>query len=221
MPLHLNLYHEVQKQKALRRRDPLKLGLYGLAAIAACFAGYYFLQLGKASSVTSEYRRVQAEHSTLAPKADLAKKRSEEIAAMLETSKKMVGRMEERLYWAPILETLTQTVPANIQLTRFAGNAQGDSKKRCNITIDGVAAGDEPRQVAEELRRAISEKYGAKFASATATFKSLEDSAETAKQNGRDARTAIFSIEIQLHNEPSEPAAALGAAKPAAAAPGA
>ena len=112
MALHLNLYHEVQKQAALRRRDPLKLSLYGMGAVALAFAGYYFLQVGTYSSIASENRAAQSEYDTLKSKAELAQKRADEISAMLATSKKLTDRIEGRLYWAPILEQLTSAVPA-------------------------------------------------------------------------------------------------------------
>ena len=38
MALRLNLYHEVIKAKALKRRDPLKISIYALSAIAAVCA---------------------------------------------------------------------------------------------------------------------------------------------------------------------------------------
>lgn len=207
MALHLNLFHEVQKQQALRRRDPLKLSLYGLGAVALCFAGYYFLQLGKQSSLASENKRVQAEQSALAPKAEQAQKRADEISAMLTTSKKLVERMDGRLYWAPLLETLTQAVPAEIQLTRLAGDAQSEGSKRCTLSIDGIAAGAEPRQVAEEFRRSIAEKFDGSFKGATATFRTLEDSPEVVKLNGHNAPTATFSINIQFQYAPTEQSA--------------
>lgn len=215
MALHLNLYHEVQKQAALRRRDPLKLSLYGMGAVALCFAGYYFLQVGKQSSIASENRAAQAEYDALSSKATLAQKRADEISVMLESSKKLSARIDNRLYWAPVLEKLANAVPANIQLTRLAGDASGDGIKRCTLSIDGVAAGSEPRQVAEEFRRTVVERFGEKFNGASATFKSLEDSTETVRVDGKIAPTATFSINIQMQSAPSDKSAALQAAQPA------
>ena len=61
MALRLNLHHEIQKQRALNRRDPLKLSMFGLGAIAACFAGYYAVQLGVSHSLTSDLATIQGE----------------------------------------------------------------------------------------------------------------------------------------------------------------
>lgn len=213
MALHLNLYHEVQKQEALRRRDPLKLSLYGMGAVALAFAGYYFLQVGKHSSVASENRAAQSEYDTLKSKADLAQKRADEITVMLDTSKKLTERIDSRLYWAPILEKLATAVPPNIQLTRLAGDASGEDVKRCTLTIDGIAAGEEPRQVAEEFRKSIADRFGEKFQTASATFKSLEDSAESVRVDGKLTPTATFSINIQLQSGTSDKSASLQAAQ--------
>ena len=54
MALHLNLYHEVLKTKALKRRDPLKISIYALSAIAACCAGWYFYQLVTMHEINDE-----------------------------------------------------------------------------------------------------------------------------------------------------------------------
>ncbi|MDB6149780.1 MAG: Fimbrial assembly family protein, partial [Chthoniobacter sp.] len=79
MALHLNLYHEVQKAKQLQRRDPLKLSIYGLSAIAAAFAGYYFFELSRLQGVTDEFAKVQAEFGAVEQVAKEAKKRDDEL----------------------------------------------------------------------------------------------------------------------------------------------
>ena len=58
MALHLNLYHEVNKAKAIKRRDPLKLSLYGLAAVIAGFASYYVIELVKLHTINTELSMV-------------------------------------------------------------------------------------------------------------------------------------------------------------------
>ena len=55
MPLHVNLYHEVQRQELARRRDPLRLGMIGLLVIAIGFVVNYFVVLEGAHSVGVRY----------------------------------------------------------------------------------------------------------------------------------------------------------------------
>jgi hypothetical protein len=140
---------------------------------------------------------------------------------MLNSSKKLVDRIEGRLHWAPILETLVQTVPAEIQITRLTGDSSGDDTRRCTMSIDGMAAGTEPRQVAEEFRRTIAEVFGERFKEVTSTFRTLEDGPTTVKLKGQPAPTATFSINIQLEGPLGDKSAARQAAQPVSAQAGA
>jgi hypothetical protein len=69
MALHLNLYHETARARQAKRRDPLKLSLYALAAIGAALAGYYFLQLSAMSDLSRELARKKAEYDAIEPEA--------------------------------------------------------------------------------------------------------------------------------------------------------
>ncbi|EDY19550.1 Fimbrial assembly family protein [Chthoniobacter flavus Ellin428] len=198
MALRLNLYHEVHKAKALKRRDPLKITIYGLAALAACFALYYFAQLVRMHSINDRYVKVKAEFDHLEPQAKAAKKREDELTKETSTSAAMVKRIEGRFYWAPLLAELTQVVPRDVQITRLGGEVTGDSLRHCALNIDGLAAGADPRRVAEDLRTAIAEKLSSHYKNVTSTFKTLEDGTETVAYNGKQVSTATFAILVQL-----------------------
>jgi Tfp pilus assembly protein PilN len=198
MALHINLYHEIQKQRALQRRDPLKLSIYGLAAIGAALAGYYFLQLGKLHSVKSELAVIQAEFNALQPQTKAAKEREDELSSKVRSSELLVKRIENRFYWAPLLEQLMQSVPKDVQLTKLSADISGEGLRKCSMTIDGLSAGTDPRKVAEELRTSITEKFGPKYKEVRATFKSLEDATELAMLDGQQVPTATFAINVNL-----------------------
>jgi Tfp pilus assembly protein PilN len=206
MALHINLYHEVEKQKAIDRRDPLKLGLIGLAGIALCFAGYFLYQVSVQSGLKSDLSRLQGESARLQAKADIARAKEEELSGTIKVSDTLVNRIEGRFYWAPVLEALTQIVPREVQLTRVAGEVTGDQLKRCTLTIDGIAAGAEPRTTAEELRKSFSETFGAGYKNVSSAFKVLEDGKENATLDGQSLPTALFSISVQLQIGEAPPA---------------
>jgi hypothetical protein len=210
MALHLNLYHEVQKARKLKRRDPLKISMYGLAGIAALFAMYYFVELGRMHVMSSELNQVQSQYNVLEPKAKAAKKREDEINGEIRKSNLMAKRIEDRFYWAPVLEDIAHTVPREVQVTRFVGDLSGEGIRKCSLTVDGISAGTDPRKVAEDLRTAIAEKLGPKFKNVTSAFKSLEDGTELVSLDGRQVPTANFAINVQLTTgeEPPPPAAA-------------
>ncbi len=198
MALHLNLYHEVQKARQLQRRDPLKLSMYGLGGIAALFASYYIFELSRMHGLTGELNKVQAEYDALEPKAKAAKKREEEINLEIRKSDLMAKRIEQRFYWAPMLEQISQAVPREVQITRLVGDLTGDSLRKCSLTLDGISAGGDPRKVAEDLRTAIAEKLGPKYKTVNSSFKSLEDGTEMVLLDGRQMATASFAINVQL-----------------------
>ena len=198
MALRLNLYHEIERQKQAQRRDPLKLSMFALGIMAVLFAGYYVWQLGVSGSVSRDLSRKRAEFKKLEPQELAAKHREEELSKTLKTSELLVKRIEGRFYWAPLLEQLTQLVPREVQVTRLAGEAQGDEGKKCTLTIDGLSAGADPRKVAEDLRTAIAEELSKKYRNVSSTFRSLEDGAEAARLDGKTWPTATFSINVQV-----------------------
>ncbi len=198
MALRLNLYHEVHKAKALQRRDPLKLSMYALVAVVACFAGYYLVEIIKLHSLSTELSRVKAEFTKLEPKAKIAKKREEELHSQMKAGDLLVQRVESRFYWAPLLEQIMQVVPREVQVTRLAGDLTGDGLRRCAISLDGLSAGVDPRKVAEDLRTAITEKFSPKYQNVSSKFRSLEDGTELVLLDGKQVPTATFAINVEL-----------------------
>jgi len=207
MALHLNLYHEVLKAKALKRRDPLKISIYGLSAIAALCACWYFVQLMKMHGLNDDLGRLRAEFAKVEPAAKEASKREAELTSQARASTQLEKRIEERFYWAPVLAGIMQVVPREVQLTRMGGDVMGEGQRRCTITIDGLSAGSDPRRVAEELRTAIAEKFSTDYKNVSSTFKMLEDGTELVMLDGKQMATAIFAINVQLFTAEEKPAA--------------
>lgn len=207
MALRLNLYHEVLKAKALKRRDPLKLSMYALAAVVACFACYYLLELVKVHSLNSELAKVRKEFEKLEPEAKMAKKREEELHSQMKAGDLLVKRVENRFYWAPMLARIMEVVPREVQVTRFAGDLTGDGLRRCAISIDGLSAGSDPRKVAEDLRTAIAEKFSTDYKNVSSKFRALEDGSEMVMLDGRQVPTATFAINVELFSGEEKAAA--------------
>jgi hypothetical protein len=208
MALRLNLYHEVLKAKALKRRDPLKISIYGLSAIAACFAAWYFVELVRMHTINDAYRKSKAEFGRVEPQAKEAKKKEDALNQQAATSVQMVKRIEGRFYWAPLLAELTQLVPREVQITRLGGELSGEGVRRCALTIDGLSAGTDPRRVAEDLRTAIADKLSPHYKNVTSTFKTLEDGTEMVMLDGKQVGTATFAIIVQLYTGEDKQSAA-------------
>ena len=209
MALRLNLYHEVIKAKALKRRDPLKISIYVLSGIAALCTGWYLLQLVNMHSLTEDLKRVKGEYDKLEPQAKAARKQEDLLTQQGKVSVQLEKRMESRFYWAPVLAELMQLVPREVQITRMGGDVTGDGIRRCSLTIDGLSAGTDPRKVAEDLRTSIADKFSAKYKNVTSTFKMLEDGSEMVMLDGKQMPTATFAINVQLYTAEDKPAAPL------------
>lgn len=208
MALRLNLYHEVIKGRALKRRDPLKISIYVLSAIAALCASWYTVQLLRMHAYNDEYLQKKAEYDKVEPLAKAARKKQEELNLKANNSVLISKRIEARFYWAPLLAQLSQVVPREVQITKLGGELAGaEPTRHCTLSIDGLSAGVDPRKVAEELRTAIAEHLGPHYKSVVSTFKSLEDGSETVALDGRQMPTAIFAINVQITTGEDKPAA--------------
>lgn len=199
MALHLNLYHEVTTAKAIKRRDPLKLSMYALAAVVAGFASYYVIELVKLRSINNSLETVKAEFAKLEPLAKNAKKREETLNSQVKSGDLLVKKIESRFYWAPLLEQVMQVVPREVQVTRLAGDIAGEGLRHCTISLDGLSAGADARGIAEDLRTAIAEKFAANYKNVTSKFRSLEDGTEMVMLDGRQVPTAMFAISVDLY----------------------
>lgn len=196
MALYLNLYHEVQTQKLQEQRDPLKLGLLVLILIAAGFALYYFVRLRGVSEIGHKLAQRQAEWAALEPKLAAARAREVEIAPRLQAGDTVVHRINERFYWAPILERLIAETPRTIQLQRVDGGVAEGPGARVNITLAGTIAGEEPRIDADGFRTALERSFGAKFAEVAANFRELDEAPGEVTLDGKALRTANFTIAL-------------------------
>lgn len=200
MPLKLNLYHEIEKLKAERARDPLKISMMILGAIVMCFAALYVWEVGKAASLNREFDRKKAEFDAIEPKAREAREKQAKLQASIDAGKNLANRMEGRFYWAPLLEQIVALVPREVQITKLQGDVTGDGPKKCQFTLDGISAGSEPRKVAEELRQALTEQLGKKFQNVTAVFRQLEEGTEQVSLDGQQLATANFAINVTLQS---------------------
>jgi hypothetical protein len=222
MAIRLNLYHEVQRARKQQQYDPLKLSMIGLGVITLCLAAYYFLEMGRTSTAKDTLITRKAEFAKLTPLAKTAKDREDALTKQIEVATLLTKRIEDRFYWGPVFEQVIACVPPHVQFTKCNAEVGNELPRRCQITLDGIAAGDEPRIAAEELRTTFLERLGQKFKNVTAGFKNLEDGTEPVNFFGKRMRTAIFSITIGFtsgEEPPPPPATSRQAAqKPAGAA---
>lgn len=215
MALHLNLNHELEKLRADRRRDPFKLTMLGLLVVAGLFVLQYFWALGKTATVTRQRDSMRRDFAVKEPLAKTAVTEEADLKKKLGNSERFQARVEGRFFWAPLIQTVVETVPGNIHVTRFAGDVNADDSSKVQFKIEGLVAGAEPRTLAEDFRQNLVHVLEKKYRNINATFRHLEDGTETVPIEGKAAPTASFAINVQMqHREPAPaPAAAPTTAK--------
>jgi Tfp pilus assembly protein PilN len=209
MALRINLYHEVIRAKRQKQYDPLKLSMLGLGVVAVAMAGVYVVQLKRTSDIRSAFSAQKDEFERLSPQQKAAEKKEVELNKQIDLAERFSKRMEKRIYWAPLFETVMGAVPPNVQITRLVCDSGREKAGAGQMNIEGIAADPEPRNVAENLRKAVAERIGAKYPNATATFRNLDDSTEHPVVNGKRVPAVVFSINVTFKTEADAPAPAV------------
>ena len=198
MALHLNLLHEEIAEQRQRQRDPLKIGMMALGAIAALMALFYMWKGYQTLGTKSRLAVVEADWAKVEPKVTAAQKRSKELAGIIETTKVLDTMIEGRFFWAPLLEKLSLCVAPNAQVTSIDGSVSEDSKL-VTMSLEGIAAGREPRAAAEELRQLLLEQLGRSYTEVKVEFKTLEDLDTIVNVAGANMAMARFNIGVSFN----------------------
>src|SRR5213592_4451610 len=203
MPLQLNLLHEEILEQRQRQRDPLKLSIYAGIGLAVLLVLNYLWTGYRVLESKSRLNAVQSEWVKIEPKVTAAQKRAEELNGIISTTKTLDGFIDRRFYWAPLLEKVAHCVTPNIQITALEGAVE--EEKGITITLDGVAGGREPREVAEDFRQMLLEQIGKEEPSIKVEFKTLEDLDTTVSVGGTNVTTAHFIVMIGWDPFPKAP----------------
>ena len=192
MALHLNLLHEEIFEQRQRQRDPLKIGIRLLIAVGALMVAYYLLNAYKVLEIRNRLGQAQHDWAKVEPKVTAAQKRTAELNGIISTTKVLDGMIDNRFYWAPLLEKLSRCVALNAQLTSIDGQILDDGK--ITLAVEGLAAGREPRAAAEELRQLMAEQLGQSYKEVKVEFKALEDLDTIVNIGGSSQAMARFGI---------------------------
>lgn len=193
MALHLNLLHEEITEHRQRQRDPLKLGMLALMVIGALMAVFYMFKAYQTLDVKRQLATVQRDWAKVEPEVTAAQKRSKELSTLMGTTKVLDAIVGGRFYWAPLLQNLSRCVAPNAQLTSIDG-AVSDDAKTVTLTLEGIAAGREPRAAAEELRQLLSEQLAQSYSAVKVEFKTLEDLDTLINVAGANMAMARYTI---------------------------
>jgi hypothetical protein len=203
MALHLNLLHEEIFEQRQRQRDPLKLGMMALGAIGALMLAYYLWNAYKVLEIRNRLGQAQHDWAKVEPKVSAAQKRSAELNSIISTTRVLDSMIDGRFFWGPFLEKLSRCVAMNAQLSNIDGTVLEDGK--ISVSIEGVAAGREPRAAAEELRQLLIEQLGQGYSDVKVEFKALEDLDTIVNIGGTNMAMARFGINATFSTAAAKP----------------
>ncbi len=216
MALQLNLLHEQFAEERQRQRDPLKLGVLILCGLGVLMLAFYMWKAYQTLEMKNRLNAVQRGWEQVEPKVTAAQKRSLDLTATIDTTRVLDTLIEDRFYWGSFLERLSRCVAPNTQLTSLEGSVSNDNKV-VSVTLDGIAAGGEPRAASEEFRQLLLEQLHQSYSEVKVEFKTLEDLDTSVNIAGSNMATAHFVLGVSL--SPLGPEAAKAAAISAPRAP--
>lgn len=218
MPIRLNLNHEIESAQKESRRDPLKLGMLLIVAIIFLMAIYYIYRLSSAHSLNQQSMAVQNEWKTVSLQEKKAEVRAKELEATTTTASALMGEIKGRFFWAPFLSEISMAAKPDIQITRFSGKVNASATaKTIQVEISGIAAGETPRQTAENFRKALEQRIDARythFAKDSAALNNLANfngnliDGTPVSLNGKSLNTVTFVINLEFPISAAKPAAA-------------
>jgi len=198
MALHLNLLHEEILEQRQRQRDPLKLGMIALVGCGALLFLYYTWNAYRTLEIKSRLTTVERAWRKIEPGVIAAQKRVADLEGVIKTTRTLDDYIDNRFFWAPFLQKVSRCVAPNTQLTNFEGVVL-DENKGINVSIEGVAAGREPRSVAEDLRQMLLEQLGQSYSEVKAEFKTLEDLDTIVNVAGTHMATAHYILTVNFN----------------------
>jgi hypothetical protein len=199
MALHLNLLHEEILEQRQRQRDPLKIGVLMLTVCGALLFLYYAWNAYRTLEIKSRLSAVEWNWKKIEPKVTAAQKRCEELAALIKTTRVLDDYIDNRFFWGPFLEKLSRCVAPNAQLTNIEGTVLDDDKGT-SVSIDGLAAGREPRAAAEDFRQMLMEQLAKSYGNVKVEFKALEDVDTIVNIGGTTMPMARYTLTVTLNS---------------------
>lgn len=205
MPLTINLLHEEQSLLKQRQRDPLKLGLYALAGVAALFVLYYGVRFAQSNVLAGQLRQRKAEWAKESPAAKAAEAQEKESSGQVGAAELVGKRIDGRFYFAPVLETLLKAIPPQVQIINLTGTNDAHADK-ITLVLEGIVAGDVPRLAADRFRGDLTAALAKNYQAVETSFRGLEENATSVNVGGRPSPTARFTIEIKMTKPGAKPA---------------
>ena len=198
MALHLNLLHEEILEQRQRQRDPLKIGMIALVGCGVLLFLYYTWNAYRTLEIKSRLTTIERAWKKIEPGVTAAQKRVADLEGVIKTTRALDDYIDNRFFWAPVLQKVSHCVAPNTQLTNFEGAVQ-DENRGIDVSLEGIAAGREPRSVAEDLRQMLLEQFRQSYSDVKAEFKTLEDLDTIVNVAGTHMATAHYILTVNFN----------------------
>ena len=198
MALHLNLLHEEILEQRQRQRDPLKIGMIALVVCGVSLFLYYTWNAYRTLEIKSRLTTIERAWKKIEPGVTAAQKRVADLEGVIKTTRALDDYIDNRFFWAPVLQKVSRCVAPNTQLTNFEGAVQ-DENREIDVSLEGIAAGREPRSVAEDLRQMLLEQFHQSYSDVKAEFKTLEDLDTIVNVAGTHMATAHYILTVNFN----------------------
>ncbi len=198
MALHLNLLHEEILEQRQRQRDPLKIGMIALVGCGVLLFLYYTWNAYRTLEIKSRLTTIERAWKKIEPGVTAAQKRVADLEGVIKTTRALDDYIDNRFFWAPVLQKVSRCVAPNTQLTNFEGAVQ-DENRGIDVSLEGIAAGREPRSVAEDLRQMLLEQFRQSYSDVKAEFKTLEDLDTIVNVAGTHMATAHYILTVNFN----------------------
>jgi hypothetical protein len=121
MPIRINLLAEAQAAEELRRKDPVKRGVW-IASFLVCLVLLWLLKLQcdiwfdqkDLARINGQWSQIKANYAAVTNNVMKTAEIDKKLSALDQLS-------TNRFLWAPVLNALQKCVVNNVQVTRFSG----------------------------------------------------------------------------------------------------
>jgi hypothetical protein len=196
MIIRTNLYWEFAEKPPV---NPWKArAIFGATLILLMAVGYWYflrleLQTSRQAALAAEVR-----HAELRTQREAFQARVEELRMKAEARKPILEYAAGRINFAPLLERVLASAPANVEFTRLQLRTDGQGGFR--LLLSGSGAGAQPRLVCDKLRIQLVDALADDYPAALVNFDSLEDAARTIQIEGEKRAVADFTISATWRN---------------------
>ncbi len=196
--IRIDLLHERETERLQRQRDPLKIGLQILGLIVLLLALQYFVKTRQVAGAKRKQADLEQRWTDLKPAMDEAMKKQADHNAVAEGAKYLMSIVDGRVLWGPVLALLQDAAPREVQYGALDLRPAGAGGY---IMLSGIAAGSEPRRVAETFRQGLVDTFAGRYQQVSVNFSTLEETGGAYRIDGEEWPAARFDLEIRFGAE--------------------